>query len=229
MKAFARRTPKNRTATPEVDAGTQMLDLDDLDVAPLGVAPTAPPGAPSAGVQTPDVRPGGQPDEATREAEEFTERLGDLDRFIGGPSVPTNPSAPTGPSGPTGLTGPPSGSTPAVSWAPSVPARNLRAAPTGALAPISHPRPAAAPSATPDAAPVADADAGDDFVQRLGDLDRFIGGPATPAPAPVAPARAAAPAAPVADERPATDPEDEAQDFLDRLGDLDRFIGGDHS
>lgn len=214
MKAFARRTPKNRTAPVDADQPSHLLGLDELDVAPLGVAtpdPAALEARPAPGVAAPGAAGHGVDEEATREAEVFAERLGDLDRFIG-----SGGAAPT----------PTTGATPPVMWSPTVSARNLRAAPTGALAPISHPRPRpASPSldgaANDEAAAAVEPSSytdptGDDFVERLGDLDRFIGGAVTP---PTSPATV----------QPAVEPDDEAQDFLDRLGDLDRFIGGDSS
>lgn len=98
------------------------------------------------------------------EAEEFVERLGDLDRFIGGPVKTPNSSA-----------APPSD--PAVRRPTTPLARNLPALPTGALAPISHPVPPAPTMAgVVSAAPDAD-DEAQDFLDRLGDLDRFISAP----------------------------------------------------
>jgi len=107
--------------------------------------------------------------EAEVEAEEFVERLGDLDRFIGGPAK--------APHSPATL---PSGSS---VRRPTIPmARNLPALPTGALAPISHPvPPAPAIPRTVSAGPDAN-DEAQDFLERLGDLDRFIGAPRTPRP-----------------------------------------------
>lgn len=129
-------------------------------------------------------------------------------------------------------------------------ARNLPAAPTAAFAPISHPR----PQVDEEDRVIEQGDEAAEFVERLSDLDRFIGGdsmaamptdpgiptapmmppgrPAgAPAPAPVQraqtpPAPSPAPIVAAIDEPPVDDPDDEAQEFLDRLSDLDRFIGG---
>jgi len=161
MKPFARR---RRTDTnPSAPSGTgalapdgaeALVDLDDLDIAPLGA-----------------------PNPAEDEAAEFVERLSDLDRFIGGdgarPAVPGPSGAGTGL--PIARPSAPFGAVPSTG-------RNLPAAPIPAVAPISHARPAnepAPPRAASDevASPVADPeDEAQEFLDRLGDLDRFIGG-----------------------------------------------------
>lgn len=186
MKPFAR----HRKARPDLDpaAAGGLLDVDELDIAPLGIGDTQAAGQAATA-----------PDASANEAADFAERLGDLDRFIGGGDLP-------------------------VSWAPQAAARNLPVMPPPAMAPISHPRPPAPADDHSDWDP-SEVDSSDDFVARLGDLDRFIGGgePAAPA-APTAAAPAPTPGPTVAGTAP--EPDSEAQEFLDRLGDLDRFIGG---
>lgn len=83
-------------------------------------------------------------------SDDFLERLGDLDRFIGGAA--TQP----------------------VTWPSTPPTRNLFTRPDAAT-------PTPTPTPTPPAAH--DSDEAEDFLERLGDLDRFIGGPGTPPPA----------------------------------------------
>lgn len=186
MKSFARNRKNRRNDGLDADTTDGLLDVDDLDIAPLGIASDAPVAA------VPD-------DPNANEAADFSARLGDLDRFIGGGAAPAT-AAPSTP----------------VSWTGGAPARNLPAAPIPAVAPISHPRPVTAERApevegAPER-PIADPETeAQEFVDRLGDLDRFIGG--SPATMPEPPT-------------PVADPDAEAQDFLDRLGDLDRFIGG---
>lgn len=152
--------------TPAPDPAVQLIDAADLDIAPLPV---------TAAIETPF-----DPDAA--EAADFAERLGDLDQFIGGGGSPISP----------------------VRWAGGSLARNLPTGPVPEVplptaTPISHPRPTtpsvARPSigavrATwplpPDTRPVqpepVDTDPVDtdteaqEFLDRLGDLDRFIGG-----------------------------------------------------
>src|SRR5207247_1293043 len=79
-------------------------------------------------------------------------------------------------------------------------------------------------------------DAHADFIERLGDLDRFIGTGAT-APTPVARVGALvddratrrlfdARDHAVAVAEPPRSEQSEADEFLERLGDLDRFVGG---
>lgn len=127
--------------------------------------------------------------ESDAEAADFLERLGDLDQFIGG-----------------------------ATGSPEV-----------ELAPFSGPRNASQPStrrlfearvATPDGRsgeqPADQSDEQSDFLQRLGDLDRFI----SPGQA-----DAASPAGPAPTTPPTASTDDEAADFLQRLSDLDRFIG----
>lgn len=140
------------------------------------------------------------PADPESEAADFLERLGDLDQFIG--------AAPA--SGPTQLpsfAGPRNASIPSASRPlPSVDqpvTRRLFEAPTGEV-PAVGAQLAAAPSDQ-------HSDEAEDFLQRLGDLDRFIA-PSQP--------EAAAPDAPST-----PDADDEAADFLQRLSDLDRFIG----
>ena len=196
MKSFARNRKNKRTDGIDPDTAEGLIDVDELDIAPLGVAPG-----------TRSIP--GSDDPNADEAADFAERLGDLDRFIGGGTAPA-----TGP-------------TTSVSWTGGAPARNLPAAPIPAVAPISHPRPASfdraaelEPQSGAVERPVADPEAeAQEFVDRLGDLDRFIGGNGS----------APTPAATATPEIPAAEPEAEAQDFLDRLGDLDRFIGGNGS
>ncbi|MFN8051569.1 MAG: hypothetical protein U0Q22_09050 [Acidimicrobiales bacterium] len=159
--------------------------------------------------------------------DDFLQRLGDLDQFIGtATTAPTGQSAPVitrFPAAPAPLRNTSTETAPAL---PSVPPATRRLFDARATAPVAHEP--ALPHTAPHETETSEAD---DFLQRLGDLDRFIGGPtAAPAPTPAPVSRETAlPEPALPDTAHHETDTSEADDFLQRLGDLDRFIGGSDS